>query len=116
MGLLDSIAPARQELIEAREALAWFSTFPDSARGETPEANLLGGGLLRVSEVLGVRHQLRHQDVLTALARDAEWLSAEPADPGSRAGNAMWADSPEARQQLRQERQALLRAQEGEPA
>ncbi len=116
VGLLDSIAPARQELIEAREALAWFATFPDSVPGETPEANLLGGGLLRVSEVLGVRHQLRHRDVLTALARDAEWLSAKPAERGSRAGNAMWADLDEGRQELRQERQALLRAQEGEPA
>jgi len=111
--VIAQIAPARQQVVEAREAAVWMAIYPDARQGQSPQSNFLGGGLLRIAEVLGIRSQLQHSRVVDALVADADWVAAA-ASPEERAlmegrhprapKGAAWSESDE----YRAERQAEL--------
>ncbi len=118
-GLLDQLAAAGQELVEARQAAVWAACSPDITANATPNYALLALGLRQpVERTLGVVTQLHAERVVTPLRADADVLKTaatakqrarmEGRGRDERAGAAVWADTDEGRQQTREERQAAL--------
>ncbi len=110
-GLLDQLAAARQEPVEARQAAVWAACHPDITANATPNYALLALGLRQpVERTLGVVTQLQAERVVKALRADADVVKTaatpeqrarmEGRGRDERAGAAVWADTDEGRRQL----------------
>ncbi len=119
IALLGELERARQDLADARQAALWAALFPDVTASASPNYAILALGLRRpVEQALGIPTQLQTERVLMALRADADALRTaatpaqrtqlEGAKPSTHRDVAVWADSDEARQAERQEKQAAI--------
>ena len=71
---LDEFEAARAALVEARRLELWAHFYPRPEAGQDPRWQLLGGGLSRALEKLGITNFIALEQIITALREDVEWL------------------------------------------
>lgn len=72
---IDEVEQARAELIESRRLELWTLLYPSPEIGRESNWQILGGGLRRILQVLGLETMIAAEQVLAALRADVDWLA-----------------------------------------
>jgi hypothetical protein len=117
LAAVDNLAAARQRLLEARSSALWAALYPDPSLVASPPDAIALGLAKPVAEALpGYRAQLQPAKLWQLLRTDADLLcSALTNEQRTQLGHkdppkVVWADSPEAKEQERREKQEALEA------
>jgi hypothetical protein len=118
--LIEELARTREGLCELRQSALWAGTFPDPAASQTPQHELLAGGLRKpVENTIGITSQVNVARLWDVLRADADLLkdAATPAQravmegsDGAKPGGTTWFDTPEGENQRKRDRQAQREA------
>jgi hypothetical protein len=120
---LDGLPSAREELVLAREAELWASTFGSEGANQMPQLSHLAGGDAKVGKKLGLSSVTPVERLYEALRADAEWLTDAISAEQSKAlgdqdetASAVWVDTDEGqawrRQQAAEAAERIRRAQQ----